>query len=192
MCNRRTISETISGPATDALERALKRPRTEKSNKTQTVDNTTFYFPELYNNLVATIDGSDEAFPSIAWNFDDESDSDDRSYTSHDFLQSSTHSFMKCKKDVFNSLQRSKSFRTNLANISERPSALNQRILFESNLEPIRTTADEGTKIFPQISNVFSGSRGFEIDTRTQVYHTKILKQDHGDQFQHSLGFDVL
>ena len=192
MCNRRTISETISGPATDALERALKRPRTEKSNKTQTVDNTTFYFPELYNNLVATIDGSDEAFPSISWNFDDESDNDDRSYTSHDFLHSSTHSFMKCKKDVFNSLQRSKSFRTNLANISERPSALNQRILFESNLEPIRTTADEGTKIFPQISNVFSGSRGFEIDIRTQVYQTKTLKQDHGDQFQHSLGFDVL
>jgi hypothetical protein len=190
MCNRRTISETITGPATDALERSLKRPRTEKSTDRS---HSTFYFPELYSDLVATIDGSDESFPSISWNLDDESCNDDCSYTSRDQLHPSTHSFMKCTKRVSNSMQRSKSFRTNLADMSERPTFFNQRLMFESNLEPIRIVdEDVANKIFPRISKAFSDSTVFESDHLTQLFNSKIQKQDDVDNFQHSMGYDTL
>lgn len=196
MCNRRTISETITGPATDALERSLKRPRTEKSNKVHIKENThaTFYFPELYRNLVATIDGSDEDFPSISWNFDDESDNDDYPYTSHDHIHPSTHSFMKCTKDVSNSMQRSKSFRANLADMNERPAVFSQRLMFESNLEPIRMANEvETTRIFPMITKACSDSIGFEAELHARTFSSKLPRKDHvGDQCQHSLGLDTL
>lgn len=196
MCNRRTISETITGPATDALERSLKRPRTEKSNKVHIKENnhTTFYFPELYRNLVATNDGGDEDFPSISWNFDNESDNDDNSYTVHDYVHPNTLSFMKCTKDVSNSMQRSKSFRTNLADMSESPAVFSQLLMFESNLEPIRMVDEVGTtRIFPMITKACSDSIGFEAELHARTFSSKIPRQDHvGDQCQNSLGLDAL
>jgi hypothetical protein len=190
MCNRRTISETITGPATDALERSLKRPRNEKSSDTS---QTSFYFPELYKNLVATVDGCDEAFPSISWNFDDESDSDDCSKATLDHLHPSYPSFMNCTKDVLNSLQRSKSFRTNLSDLNENPIARNQRYIFESNLEPIRTVdEDETPRIFPRVSNVYSDSQRIESDNLKQAFNLEVQKQDHIDHVQYSVGLDVL
>jgi hypothetical protein len=192
MCNRRTISQTIAGPATDALERSLKRPRTEKTDKIPTVE-TAFYFPDLYNDLVATIDGGVEAFPSISWNFDDDSDNDDFSQTSNAHLHPSTESFMRCTKLVSNSLQRSKSFRTNLADLNKRQPVFHQRQIFESNVEPIRILdEDEGAKFFSCVAQTNSISRGVESNHLTQVLLSKIQKQDCVDRLQHSLGFDIL
>lgn len=192
MCNRRTISETITGPATDALERSLKRPRTEKTDKIQTAE-TAFYFPDLYNDLVATVDGDVEAFPSICWNFDDDSDNDDFSQTSNEHLHPSTQSFMKCTKAVSNSLQRSKSFRTNLADLNKRQPVFHQRRIFESNVEPIRILdEEEGAKIFSCIAMTNSISRGVESNPLTQGLLSKIQKQDCLDRLQHSLGLDIL
>ena len=130
MCNRRKISETITGPATDALDRSLKRPRTEMS----TYDShATFDFPELYKTLVAAIDGSDEAFPLISCSFDDASSIEFSSQTLLDHLQPTTHSLMESTKEVSNSMQRSMSFRTNLSDMGERPTFFNQRSKFISN-----------------------------------------------------------
>ena len=193
MCNRRTISEAITGPATDALERSLKRPRTEKKLRAQHED-TTFYFPDLYNDLVATVDGSDEAFPSISWNFDEDSDNDDYPHTSSDSSRTyNPHSFLKCNKEAPNALQRSKSFRTNLADMNEKPHWLNQRVMFESNLEPIRLVeADEGMKIFTCISKPVSFPRGVDSNPLSQNFLTKIQNQDCVERLQHSLGLDIL
>ena len=129
MCNRRKISETITGPATDALDRSLKRPQTEMS----TYDShATFDFPELYKTLVAAIDGSDEAFPFISCSFDDASSNEFCSQTLLDHLHP-THFLIESTKEVSNSMQRSKSFRTNLSDMGERPTFFNQRSKFISN-----------------------------------------------------------
>lgn len=189
MYNRRKISDTITGPATDALERLLKRPRTEKSTDHR---HETFDFPELYKNLVATVDRSDEAFPSISWSFDDESDNDVFSYTVLDQKHPATHSFLENTKEVTNSMQRSKSFRTNLSDMSERPTFFNDFLRCETNAIRIPTVnEDEKTKIFPRISNARSNAL-LESDTFMQLFNCEVQRQNHADRFQNSVGLDVL
>lgn len=53
------------GPATQALERCLKRRRTDSPTDA-------FSFTEVFNNLTP----SEESFPVIAWDFDDADEGD--------------------------------------------------------------------------------------------------------------------
>ncbi len=165
MCNTRTISEAITGPATDALERSLKRPRTEKSQQVPSAHDTTFCFPDLYSNLVASVDGIDEAFPSISWSFDDDSDTDDYSFPANDYLQPMAQSLLKCTKIEPSTMRRSKSFRTNLADMTEGPPTFNTLLMFESNLRqrPIRIEDREESTEFLTKTTASPLSRGIEL-----------------------------
>lgn len=64
-------SQAPRGPATDALERSLKRQRDlmgqgKKERKKQRV---AFQLDQLFNSIIASL--NEESFPDISWDFDD-------------------------------------------------------------------------------------------------------------------------
>jgi hypothetical protein len=165
------MMETFTCHATDALERSFKRQRTEKSTKSASVTHSTFTFPDLYNDLVATSD--EETFPSIDWNFDDESDSDDNTTTAITFdqLHPNTRLLLNCTKQSTNPLQRSKSFRTNLSDINQCPIA-NEESIVESRIHPLQI-ADEKSKeirnnLLPDAKLFDSTVMGVSLSAQTQ------------------------
>lgn len=64
MCNAKKMNATLPCPASEALERAAKRPRLGPSNETPSFD-----FVSLFD---AVTGDAEEAFPSIGWDFEDE------------------------------------------------------------------------------------------------------------------------
>ena len=182
MCNRRSITEAITGPATDALERSLKRPRTEKSKQVPSAHDTSFCFPDLYSNLVASVDGIDDAFPSISWNSDDDNDTDDASFPVNEYLlQPMAQSLLTCTKEESSSMRRSKSFRTNLADMSERPPAFKPLLMCESNLRPIRIQEEneETTEILTKTTTASPLlSREGELHTLAQLLLSNTQQYD--------------
>lgn len=197
MCNRRTIAETIVGPATDALERSLKRRRTEKSLtvNNQSIMDQKFYLQDLYNDLVSTVD--EEAFPSIAWNFDD-SDTDDCTTVTHDHLPLSTRSLLQCVKQQqeSQSLMRSKSFRTNLSEMNQGLNNSQQTSLLDSRITPIRIVCDDDFNFFPNYTNGVATTPKTvttkDVTTLSKALLKKVPNRDCGDSPQESIGLDVL
>ena len=74
MSMTRTLAAiSLSGPATQALERSTKRRRL--SNEKEEVNNTKpdglFSFDDIFDTLSQEV-SDEESFPSIGWDFDDE------------------------------------------------------------------------------------------------------------------------
>jgi hypothetical protein len=194
MCNRRSIAETIVGPATDALERSFKRRRTEKSLNNQSIMDSTLYLQDLYNDLVSAVD--EEEFPSIAWNFDD-SDTDDCTTITHDHLPLSTRSLLQCVKQQQSSqsLMRSKSFRANLSEMNQGLNNCQQNSLLDSRINPIRIVSDDDFNFFTNYSNgVATTPKNTTIKGATTLSKALLTtKVPNGDSPQEGLvGLDVL
>jgi hypothetical protein len=74
---RRTISVAMSGPATEALERSMKRRRLSDDDEDSTGSSNdddsfaSFNFDDAFN-AINTAEEEQDAFPTISWEFDDE------------------------------------------------------------------------------------------------------------------------
>jgi len=103
MCNLKMMPSTrVAGPATEALERATKRPRTS-SHKVVDVE------PDLpcLHDLFETVDPTDISFPSISWESDNETEAEEEFC----FLRSLLAVGNKRSR---NGMVRSKTFKTDL------------------------------------------------------------------------------
>jgi hypothetical protein len=193
MCNRRTITETIGGPATEALERSLKRRRTEKSLNQPLMD-TTFSLHELYNDLVSAVDGIEEAFPPIVWNFDD-SDTDD---SSNDQLAPSTRSLLQCVKQQQSSqsLMRSKSFRNNLSDMNQGYGNGQHHSILESRIKPLRILCDDEINFFPiypnGVTTLPKTTTTRDGTTLSKMLFKNVTDRENDDCFQQQIGLDVM
>jgi hypothetical protein len=181
MCNIRTISETITGAATDALERSMKRRRIEEPMKNGTLMDNAFFLNDIHNDLLAT-EVHDEGFPSIEWSFD-ESDSEDSRPESQDNFKPSTPGFFLGTKQGYITpcLRRSKSFRTDLSQMIQRTETL---LAFrEATREPFCIKLEE-TKISP-IYPIDLPELGFATKSGSRIFHSKLQRKEDDEIFHH-------
>lgn len=108
MCNSKILPSSIPCPASEALERATKRPRTEASNAAASSFDLASVFETIDNEL---------SFPSISWDFDDEEPEKDVI----------TMPSLGNKRD-HTGLVRSKSFKTDLVTLSSSSLTLSSRL----------------------------------------------------------------
>jgi hypothetical protein len=95
---------TMTGPATEALERSTKRQRTEETDS--------FNFVETFAAITDTDEEEDsEAFPSIGWCFDD----DDESEVPSALPEQRTSSVLGLKRTHTDGLSRSMAFAQDLS-----------------------------------------------------------------------------
>jgi hypothetical protein len=118
------------GPATEALERSLKRKRSRTCSDDQLKAQS---FPSL-ENVFADLPGQED-FPSIGWDFDDQ-DEIDSTQDIHRTIRLATDSVVSRKRHKTNSLARSKSFRTDLCAMNEGAVSLTERAI-STKLEPL-------------------------------------------------------
>jgi len=70
MCNAKSaMNNILHGPASEALERTTKRRRTGSQNHSMPPAADPFSSDDLFQSVTPA---SDEGFPSIGWNFDDD------------------------------------------------------------------------------------------------------------------------
>jgi hypothetical protein len=111
-CNLRAVGLVTKGPATEALERSLKRKRSTTCSDDKFVVQS---FPSL-DKVFAVLPGEQD-FPSIGWDFDDVNDDAgkiDSTQDIHRTLRLATDTAASYKRLRTHNLARSKSFRTDL------------------------------------------------------------------------------
>lgn len=117
MCNSQvtTTSSPLQGPASEALERAMKRPRTSVGGATSSAS---FDFDAVFNSIDTA---AEEAFPSIGWDFDDDSDckkSGDTMFKVEETRKMLMKPTLKRPRESVHSLMRSKSVKTSLMSLT--------------------------------------------------------------------------
>ena len=142
MCNARAITNPIEGPATDALERFTKRRRSE--NRPGCLPDH-FSFHGVFHDLVGVQE--EEAFPSIAWNFED--DEVDCPSALQEALGPVTSAMLGIKRprSSRSGLLRSKSFKKDLAQLNSGSTSDHLAALAVA-IEPLPTKLDDTAQIF--------------------------------------------
>jgi hypothetical protein len=137
---------TMTGPATEALERSTKRQRTEQTDA--------FNFVETFATITDTDEGEEsEAFPSIGWCFDDE---DDESEVTSALPEQAISSVLGMKRTHTGGLTRSRAFSRDLSALDTTdsskifaPIALTcEEVVLKSMLEPLAVLPSGKTAIF--------------------------------------------
>jgi hypothetical protein len=135
----------MHGPATEALERSFKRIKVDPQQQcSASYIEAAFNFHDAFDQVSAVGASSSyehyESFPSIGWNFYDDSDDDDQHYTSNvsrssslqtpirSAVESTSSSSSDGKKRNRSGMLRSKTFSQNLCDLEEtidEPSSFN-------------------------------------------------------------------
>jgi hypothetical protein len=118
----------MQGPASDALERSFKRIKLDEQQISSSYIETAFSFHNVFDDIERTSCEYYDPFPTIGWNFDDESDLDtvprpspvaspaSLSYSSSSSSSSATEG---SKKRNHSCMVRSKTFAQNLCDLVE-------------------------------------------------------------------------